>query len=186
MSIQNTTLAHFRHFSHFSSLYYNIFPDTLNYAKQTQSQVRQNQRNLIFVKDIRTCRTIGYSDKQTQNKPNLSQNKANSNPIASKGKYDANSLYTKDYDNICKYGPKNTNPKQTQLLQRPKMLEFTLDVSSLAFLSGAFAWIRSFTIILIMLLADFTTLRVTISFFSCRKTPQSSTIYREHGNLIIF
>jgi hypothetical protein len=53
-----------------------------------------------------------------------------------------------------------------------KMLEFTLDVSSLALEftlgcaylffcrgSGAFAWIRKPTIILIMLLADFTTLQ---------------------------
>ena len=39
------------------------------------------------------------------------------------------------------------------------MLEFTLDVISLAFLSGAFAWIRIPTMILIMLLADFTTLK---------------------------
>jgi hypothetical protein len=75
MSIQNPTLAHFRHFSHFRhSFNYNIFPVTLNYAKQTQSQVRHNQRNLLCVKDIRTRRTIGYSDKQSQNKPN-------SNPI---------------------------------------------------------------------------------------------------------
>ncbi len=43
------------------------------------------------------------------------------------------------------------------------MLEFTLDVSSLAFLSGAFAWIRIFTIILIMLLAAFITLKGTNS-----------------------
>jgi len=40
--------------------------------------------------------TLGYSDKQSQNKPNLSQNKANSNPIASKDKIDAKSVFTKD------------------------------------------------------------------------------------------
>jgi hypothetical protein len=39
------------------------------------------------------------------------------------------------------------------------MLEFTLDDSSLAFLSGAFAWIMNLTIVLLMLLADFTTLK---------------------------
>jgi hypothetical protein len=49
--------------------------------------------------------------------------------------------------------------KQSQSAERPKMLEFTLDVSSLAFLSGALAWIRNLTIVLIMLLADFTTLK---------------------------
>ena len=41
-------------------------------------------------------------------------------------------------------------------------MEFTLDVSSLAFLSGAFAWIRSITLIYCDLLAEFTTLRVPI------------------------
>jgi hypothetical protein len=46
-------------------------------------------------------------------------------------------------------------PNQSQF-QGPKMLEFTLDVSSLAFLSGA--WIRSFTMIFEMPLADFITL----------------------------
>jgi hypothetical protein len=53
------------------------------------------------------------------------------------------------------------NPKQTQfkanLVKGQKMLEFALDVCSLASLSGA--WIRSLSVILIMLLADFTTLK---------------------------
>jgi len=59
------TLAHFRHFRNFSSLfanlpsiscilspvsYYNIFPDTFYFNKQTQSQVRQNQRKLLYEK----------------------------------------------------------------------------------------------------------------------------------------
>ena len=39
------------------------------------------------------------------------------------------------------------------------MMEFTLDVSSLAFLSGAFAWIRSLMMIYCDLHADFTTLK---------------------------
>jgi len=39
MSINYPTLAHFRHFSHFRhSFNYNIFPDTLYYAKQTQNK----------------------------------------------------------------------------------------------------------------------------------------------------
>jgi hypothetical protein len=58
-----------------ASCYYTVFPDTLNYAKQTQSQVRQNQPKLLCDKSIRTGRTIGYSDKQTQNKPNSNPKK---------------------------------------------------------------------------------------------------------------
>jgi hypothetical protein len=61
-------------------LYYNIFPDTTFYAKQSQSQVGQNQHKLFYDKQIRASGTIGYSDKQTQFKPNLSQNKPNSKP----------------------------------------------------------------------------------------------------------
>jgi len=44
------------------------------------------------------------NDDLTKNKPNLSQNKANSKPICRKGKIDAN------YEDICEYGQK----KQTQ------------------------------------------------------------------------
>jgi hypothetical protein len=45
-----------------------------------------------------------------KNKPNLSQNKPNSKPICRKGKIDAKSVFTKDYEEKRGYGPK----KQTQ------------------------------------------------------------------------
>ena len=52
--------------------------------------------------------------KQTQFKPNLSQNKPNSNPIPSKGKIDAKCVFTESYDDktvlwLCENKPK-TNP----------------------------------------------------------------------------
>jgi len=53
-------------------------------------------------------------DDLTKNKPNLSQNKANSKPICRKGKIDAKCVYTKDYEEKFEYWPKKTNPKQTQ------------------------------------------------------------------------
>ena len=102
MSIENLTLsaaadlAHFRHFIRrggFSSLFtyllwslpsmlahllfcrgnYNIFPDTLYFNKQSQSQVRENQRKLLSDKQIRA---IGHLV--------IGKNKANSNPIKAK------------------------------------------------------------------------------------------------------
>jgi hypothetical protein len=48
------------------------------------------------------------------NKPNLSQNKPNSKPIYRKAKIDAKSVYTKDYEEKCGYGPKKTKPIQSQ------------------------------------------------------------------------
>ncbi|HUU20263.1 MAG TPA: hypothetical protein VMW72_24150 [Sedimentisphaerales bacterium] len=52
---------------------YNIFPDTLYFNKQSQSQVRENQRKLLSDKQIRA---IGHLV--------IGKNKANSNPIKAK------------------------------------------------------------------------------------------------------
>jgi hypothetical protein len=84
--------------------------------------------------ELRNFKPLGRAKKQTQFKPNSNPIKPITNPIKA-----------------------NTNPIQTQFVEMVKMLEFTLDVSLLAFLSGA--WIRSLTIVLIMILADFTTLK---------------------------
>ncbi|MBC8470737.1 MAG: hypothetical protein H8D56_14790 [Planctomycetes bacterium] len=90
------TLAHFRHFRHFRhSFNYNIFPDTLYYAKQTQSQVPQNQPKLFCDKQIRALGHLvirknkpktnpiqsQFKPKQTQFKPKQTQNKAKTKPI---------------------------------------------------------------------------------------------------------
>ena len=127
MSIENLTLAHFRHVS---SLFTN-FPSTLVenslqispfYAKQSQSQVRRNQPKHCVNNEIRKNGHLVIQTKQTQFKANKAKNKANSNPIKPK-----------------------TNPIQSQFVEKAKF--------------NAFAWIRSLTMILIMLLADFTTLK---------------------------
>ena len=118
MSIENPTLVHFRHLSHFSSLLTNFPSTTVEnslqitpfYAKQSQSQVGQKQPKLFCDKYIRSSGTIGYSDKQSQNKPNLSQNKpnsnpikANTNPIVSKAKNERFCAAKELYDCFCDF-----------------------------------------------------------------------------------
>ena len=88
--------------------------------------------------NINTTVTMNYVISSHWLRP---KNKPNSNPIKPK-------------TNPIKA---NTNPIQTQTNPILKMLEFTLDVSSLAFLSGA--WVRTFTIVLIMPLANFSSLQ---------------------------
>jgi hypothetical protein len=92
------------------------------YAKQTQSQVRQNQHKIFINNEIRVNGQLVIQTKQTQFKANKAKNKPNSNPIKA-----------------------NSNPIQSQFNERAKF--------------NAFAWIWSLTIVLIMLLADFTTLK---------------------------
>jgi hypothetical protein len=67
-------------------------------------------------KYIRTSRTNGYSDKQSQNKPNLSQNKPNSNPIPERVKIDASCLFTNDYEEKRGYGPQKNKAKTNPIL----------------------------------------------------------------------
>ncbi len=98
MSIKNPTLsaaadlAHFRHFRHF----YPLFPSTTVENSLQIHSFMQNKADFM--------RFSPENDDLTKNKPNLSQNKANSNPIWQKGKIDAKYLYTKDYEDICEYG----------------------------------------------------------------------------------
>jgi hypothetical protein len=85
-----------------------------------------------------------------QNKPKVKSAKMNVNTFVTSNYVHVGQL-------VIQTNKAKTNPIQTQFHERSKMLEFTLDVSSLAFLSGA--WIRNLTIVLIMLLAEFTTLK---------------------------
>jgi hypothetical protein len=90
---------------------------------------------------------------QTQFKPNKAKNKPNSNPICRKRKNAG--IYPEFIPESCLHEPQQGNVSSLSLA-------FTLDVCLLAYLSGiggAFAWIRSLTIVLIILLADFTTLK---------------------------
>ena len=92
LDMKHQTLAHFRHFSHFRhSFNYNIFPDTLFYAKQTQCQVRRNERKRNDNNEIRNYgHLVIQTNKaktnpiQTQFKANKAKNKPNSKPIKPK------------------------------------------------------------------------------------------------------
>ena len=89
MSIENLTLAHFRHFS---SLYTVLRSTTVEnslqispfYAKQSQSQVGQNQHKHFYNNEIRKKGQLVIQTKQTQFKANKAKNKPNSNPIKAK------------------------------------------------------------------------------------------------------
>ncbi len=50
------------------------------------------------------------------------KNKPNSNPIFERLKMNVNLYVIEDYENEPPSGPKKTNPKQTQFLQRPTSL----------------------------------------------------------------
>jgi len=99
MSINYPTLAHYEHFS---SLYTNLPSTTVEnslqitpfYAKQTQSQVRQNQAKHFYNNKIRAIGHLVFQTNkaktnpiqtqlkpiQSQLKPKQTQNKANSKP----------------------------------------------------------------------------------------------------------
>ena len=114
MSIENPTLAHFRHFS---SLFTNLRSTTVENSLQiTPFYAKQTQFYTFFAPKRRFHEKTNPIQSQfkpnlTQNKPNLSQNKPNSNPI----------------------------------FEREQM--------------NAHAWKMNLTIILIVLLADLTTLK---------------------------
>jgi hypothetical protein len=95
MSIKNPTLsaagdlAHFRHFSCFSSLF-TILPSTTVenvrqitpfYAKQTQFWKWQNEHKHRYNKHLHDFLLLTGAKKQTQFKANKAKNKPNSNPI---------------------------------------------------------------------------------------------------------
>ncbi len=91
MSINYPTLAHFRHFS---SLFTNVPSTSVKnvrqispfYAKQTQLTKCPNRRKLFYNNELCKYDQSDESQKQTQNKPNLTQYKPNSKPICLKGK----------------------------------------------------------------------------------------------------
>jgi len=70
------------------------------------------QMNVTFF--ITMIYTIFISLTGVKNKPNQSQYKANTKPIASKAKIDAKYSYTKDYENISRSLLRKNKPKQTQ------------------------------------------------------------------------
>ncbi len=111
MSIENPTLAHFRHFS---SLF-TKFPSTSVemplqitpfYAKQTQFPKKSN--------DVNPYNTTDYERKRnwtlSENKPNSNPNKAN----PKRAKMNINSIITKDYRKKDDFAIRKNKPNQTQ------------------------------------------------------------------------
>jgi len=128
-SIDNPTLAHFRHFS---SLFTNLtaYKAAVIYVpiRHTSTLVENPLQIDLFMQNKPNFQNAQmnaniYKTKAYDNKSNwtLGQNKPNSNPIKpnfKKAKMNVNSFITKDYIKKCRFrSPK----KQTQFLQRPKM-----------------------------------------------------------------
>ena len=111
MSIENPTLAHFRHFRHFSSLYFTLahfrhFSSlfTLSHlyicreTSTNQLLFMQNKPN--FRKSQMSANLYDTMDYENKSDWTLGQNKPNSNPIKPnlrKAKMNANDFITKDY-----------------------------------------------------------------------------------------
>ncbi len=89
MSIENPTLAHFRHFSSLftnlpSTSVENVLQISSFYAKQTQFTKCPNKLNLFNNNELYNFCQSDKSQKQTQSNPIQSQYKPNSNPIMAK------------------------------------------------------------------------------------------------------
>jgi len=86
---------------------------------KTAAVFMQNKPNSPIVQmDINPFITMNYpvfaSLTKVKNKPNQTQYKPNSKPIASKGKIDAKCVFTRDYDDFMLYKGQKTKPIQTQ------------------------------------------------------------------------
>ncbi|MCH7557621.1 MAG: hypothetical protein IIB56_09230 [Planctomycetes bacterium] len=149
MSIENPTLAHFRHLRHFISLYIcrerstNQLLFMQNKPNFPKSQMNLNIYNTMDYENISDW-TIG-ENKPNSNpiKPNFQKAKMNANAFSQKdyrkkddfivrinkpnlvrrrriAKMNANVYVIEDYENEPPSDSKKTNPIQTQFLQRPK------------------------------------------------------------------
>ncbi len=131
MSIENTTLVHFRHFRRlrrFVSLYYNIFPTHLfmqNKAKVKSAKI--NVSSFMTSKYVYVGHLVIQTTKpiQSQFKPI----KANPKPIQSqfveRVKIDAKSVNTKIYEEIANMGPKKkpNKPNLNPIKACPELVE---------------------------------------------------------------
>jgi len=100
-SIENPTLAHFRHFRHFSSLYFTLAHYICREPSTNQLLFMQNKPNLVrrrrIANDVSFFYTMNYENKRDWT---LSQNKPNSNPIKpnlQKAKMNVNLYIIEDY-----------------------------------------------------------------------------------------
>jgi len=115
-SIENPTLAHFRHFRHFSSLYFPLYLSRILYKSALFMQNKPNSLNVRIYINI-------YATKNYNNFIPLAgqKNKPNSNPIkpnSQKAQMNVNSFTTEDYrkkdDFAVRKNKPNSNPIQTQ------------------------------------------------------------------------
>ncbi len=95
MSIENPTLAHFRHFRHFISLY---FPLHLSRTLYKSTLFMQNKPNFQKSQmNVNPYNTTNYENKSNwtlgENKPNSNPNK----PNLRKAKMNVNLTLTRDY-----------------------------------------------------------------------------------------
>ena len=123
------TLAHFRHFSHFSSLYTNLRSTTVEKALQIHPFM--------------------------QNKPNFGNDKMN-----------ITLDMTRYYKILFRWRGRKTKPIQTQFKanltqNKPNLSQFQSQTNPIVERPKmkSFAWYRNLTMIIIMQLADFTTLK---------------------------
>ena len=127
MSIENPTLAHFRHFSSLftklpSTTVENSLQITPFYAKQSQFQKRQNEHNFRHDKILRDFMPLTgpknkpnskpiqtqFNPKQSQLKPIQTQNKPNSKPIQTQ------------------FNPKQSQLKPIQTQNKPNQTQFSV------------------------------------------------------------
>ena len=115
MSIQNPTLAHFRHFS---SLY---FPLHLSRTLYKSTLFMQNKPNLLRSQmNVKSYNTRDYENKSNWT---LGENKPNSNPIkpnCRKAKMNINSFITKDYRKKDDFEVRKNKPNSNPILERMK------------------------------------------------------------------
>ena len=112
-SIENPTLAHFRHFSSLftpSALYICREPST------NQLLFMQNKPNFLdALMNVTSFYTVEYENIANWT---LGENKPNSKPISVKPKMNANAFSQKDYENETAFRPRKSKPKQTQFQTR--------------------------------------------------------------------
>ncbi len=128
MSIENPTLVHFRHFRHFSSLYFTLVHFRHFSSLFTLSPLyicRESSTNqLLFMQNKPNFQKSQmnvsiYLQTAYENKSNwtLGENKPNSNPKKPnfrRARMNINSIITKDYRKKMISQSEKTNPIQTQ------------------------------------------------------------------------
>ncbi len=142
MSIENPTLAHFRHFIRrggFSSLFTHL-PSTSVENPLQISSFMQNKPN--FRKSQMNANSCASMDYENISDWTLGQSKPNSNPISSKAQMNVNSLITKDYIKYDDFAVPKNKPNQTQFLWIPAGVYPARSLSLTEFIPHFYAGMR--------------------------------------------